>query len=78
LITLINSLTIERQHLQAELDRIVYPVLTLPSEITSDIFIQSIPRDSNPSRHTAPLLLTQICRQWRAIALATPSLWQSI
>ncbi|KAJ7276624.1 hypothetical protein C8J57DRAFT_193826 [Mycena rebaudengoi] len=77
---LIDDLVAERKYLQAELDSIVYPVLTIPSEITSHIFSESIPADSNasPSRHIAPLLLTQICRLWRAIALATPSLWQSI
>ncbi|KAJ7276638.1 hypothetical protein C8J57DRAFT_1176996 [Mycena rebaudengoi] len=77
---LIDSLVAERKHLQAELDSIVYPVLTLASEITSHIFSESISaeRGASPSRHAAPLLLTQICRLWRAIALATPSLWQSI
>ncbi|KAJ7921446.1 hypothetical protein B0H13DRAFT_2655962 [Mycena leptocephala] len=31
-----------------------------------------------PSPHAAPLLLTQICRQWREICLDTPDLWASI
>ncbi|KAJ7479704.1 hypothetical protein FB451DRAFT_1239641 [Mycena latifolia] len=74
----IDTLTAERQHLQAELDSIVYPVLTLPVEITSHIFLHSIPKNKEPSSYTAPLLLTQICRQWRAIALAAPNLWQSL
>ncbi|KAJ7467529.1 hypothetical protein FB451DRAFT_394160 [Mycena latifolia] len=75
---LIDTLTTERQLLQTALDSVVYPVLTLPPEITSNIFLQSIPEDATPSRHASPLLLTQICHQWRAIALATPGLWQSI
>jgi hypothetical protein len=78
LTTLIEALTTERQHLRAQLDSIVYPVLTLPPEISSHIFLHAIPTHSKPSSLTAPLLLTQICRQWRAIALATPSLWQSL
>ncbi|KAJ7479753.1 hypothetical protein FB451DRAFT_1365468 [Mycena latifolia] len=77
LAALIDTLTAERQHLQAALDAIIYPVLTLPPEITSHIFMQSIPEDMKPTRRSAPLLLTQICHQWRAIALATPQLWQS-
>ncbi|KAF7334600.1 F-box domain-containing protein [Mycena venus] len=64
--------------IQDELDSIVYPVLTLPAEITSHIFTQSLPIDATPSRYAAPLLLTQVCRLWRTIALATPNLWQSI
>ncbi|KAJ7738163.1 hypothetical protein B0H16DRAFT_1465922 [Mycena metata] len=31
-----------------------------------------------PHRKLAPLLLAQICGQWRAVALQTPQLWRSI
>ncbi|KAJ6557901.1 hypothetical protein B0H19DRAFT_1148936 [Mycena capillaripes] len=75
---LIDALITERQQVQHQLDSIVYPVLTLPAEITSHIFVHSLPKDKKPSRHTAPLVLTQICHLWREIALATPALWQSI
>ncbi|KAJ7620661.1 hypothetical protein B0H17DRAFT_859233, partial [Mycena rosella] len=68
----------ERQELRAKLDTIVYPVLTLPPEITSHIFLQSMPKDAKPSPLAAPLVFTQICRQWRAIAFTTPNIWQSI
>ncbi|KAJ7181611.1 hypothetical protein C8R43DRAFT_969644 [Mycena crocata] len=78
LTVLIDTLTAEQARIQVELDSIVYPVLSLPNEITSNIFLQSIPSDAQPSRHTSPLLLTQICRQWRAVAFATPGIWQSI
>ncbi|KAJ6613145.1 hypothetical protein B0H10DRAFT_2049688 [Mycena sp. CBHHK59/15] len=76
--TLIDTLTAERRRLQAASDLIVYPVLSLPTEITSKIFqytLLSIPRPSPPE---APLLLTQICREWRAIAVNDHHLWQSI
>ncbi|KAF7336943.1 hypothetical protein MVEN_02130700 [Mycena venus] len=68
----------ERQKIQDKLDSIVYSVLTIPPEITAHIFIQCLPKEIRPSRHIAPLLLTQICHDWRMIALATPSLWDSI
>ncbi|KAJ7626558.1 hypothetical protein DFH06DRAFT_1481033 [Mycena polygramma] len=77
--TLIASLTAERQRLQAESDAIVYPVLSLPTEITEEIFqrcLLSQPQMPCPSK--APLLLTQICQHWREIALNTPGLWQSL
>ncbi|KAJ7098605.1 hypothetical protein B0H15DRAFT_771834, partial [Mycena belliarum] len=72
-----------RQVIQRELDKIVYPVLTIPSEITSEIFIQCLPpspafsaeEKEGPSPSVAPLLLLQICREWRSIAIATPQLW---
>ncbi|KAJ6630351.1 hypothetical protein B0H10DRAFT_1649973, partial [Mycena sp. CBHHK59/15] len=56
----------------------VYPILTLPLEITSEIFSHCLPPNIlmvEPSTSAAPLLLTEICRTWRTIALSTPGLW---
>ncbi|KAJ7757819.1 hypothetical protein DFH07DRAFT_683770, partial [Mycena maculata] len=36
------------------------------------------PHFVRPSVKDAPLLLCQICRRWRAIALTTPQLWVSL
>lgn len=73
----IAVLTAERQSLQAESNSIVYPILSLPTELTIEVFKKCLPSDSlpTPSPSTAPLLLTQICRQWREIALDAPDLW---
>ncbi|KAJ7728194.1 hypothetical protein B0H16DRAFT_1589209 [Mycena metata] len=56
------------------------PALTIPPEITAHIFIKCLPTDglASPSPSTAPLVLAQICRDWRNIALHTPELWSSI
>ncbi|KAJ7236131.1 hypothetical protein C8J57DRAFT_1570933 [Mycena rebaudengoi] len=55
-----------------------YP-LTLPVEITSRIFLHCIDESSaRPSPTRAPLLLTQICREWKEIAFATCQLWSSL
>ncbi|KAJ7347083.1 hypothetical protein DFH08DRAFT_1080971 [Mycena albidolilacea] len=55
------------------------PILLLPPEITAKIFRQCLAPDFIcPSPHEAPLLLVQICRQWRQIGLDTPDLWASI
>ncbi|KAJ7167781.1 hypothetical protein C8R46DRAFT_870883, partial [Mycena filopes] len=58
------------------------PALTLPVEITSEIFLCCLPRTSEyflpptfESPVRAPMLLLQICRTWRAIALSSPRLW---
>ncbi|KAJ6477528.1 hypothetical protein C8R45DRAFT_1216530 [Mycena sanguinolenta] len=76
---LISSLTTERQRLRRVADTIVYPVLSLPPEITTEIFLRCIPPQSNLSEFLeAPLLLAQICRQWRQIALDIPHLWRSL
>ncbi|KAJ7191453.1 hypothetical protein GGX14DRAFT_600423 [Mycena pura] len=69
---------------QIELERrlglIVYPVLTLPNEIISRIFVNCLPDHGRvcPLQSTAPLLVAQICRCWRAIALETCQLWSSV
>ncbi|KAJ7121602.1 hypothetical protein C8R44DRAFT_786538 [Mycena epipterygia] len=48
---------------------LAYPVLTLPNEIVSRIFVDCLPSHGRvrPSRHRAPLLLAQICHHWRNI-----------
>ncbi|KAJ6605306.1 hypothetical protein DFH09DRAFT_886391, partial [Mycena vulgaris] len=56
-------------------------VLTLPPEITSEIFIHSVESNRWEDRTEAtstPLLLLQICRLWRATALSTPALWTNL
>ncbi|KAJ7255703.1 hypothetical protein C8J57DRAFT_1655267 [Mycena rebaudengoi] len=75
---LIDTLAAERLRLQAQADSIVYPVLTLPIEITVEIFRRTFPPSPSPSPLEAPLLLGQICRQWREIALNAHELWQSL
>ncbi|KAK7035935.1 hypothetical protein R3P38DRAFT_610643 [Favolaschia claudopus] len=54
-------------------------ILDLPPEITAQIFIHCLPLDLDPpSLLTAPLLLGQICTQWRTIAWQTPALWTAL
>ncbi|KAJ7914442.1 hypothetical protein B0H13DRAFT_2325323 [Mycena leptocephala] len=75
------SLKKERRLLQARLDAYVYPVLTLPNEVVSHIFLKALPRYPKApplSGPFSPTSLGQICREWRAIALSTPMLWRAI
>jgi hypothetical protein len=58
----------------------VYPILTLPNEITSEIFMHCLPSSayffpSTLNPHNAPVLLLHICKAWRSVAISTPSLW---
>jgi hypothetical protein len=53
---------------QAQLNDIVYPVLTLPPEIISEIFrwcLPPSPQFVQPDPAAVPLTLLAICRQWR-------------
>ncbi|KAJ7742585.1 hypothetical protein B0H16DRAFT_1563054 [Mycena metata] len=56
------------------------PVLTLPTEIVSEIFVHFLPYPKTPSftGRSSPNVLGQICSNWREIALSTPSLWRAI
>ncbi|KAJ7832824.1 hypothetical protein B0H13DRAFT_1734586 [Mycena leptocephala] len=71
----------EKTLLQERLDSYKYPILTLPNEITSEIFIHFLPiypLRSPIAGILSPTNLTQICRQWREVALATPALWRAM
>ncbi|KAJ7885711.1 hypothetical protein B0H14DRAFT_1339843 [Mycena olivaceomarginata] len=71
----------EKQLVQERLDSYTYPVLTLPNEIVTEIFVHFLPVYPLYPPLTgpgSPTLLAQICREWRDIALATPALWQAI
>ncbi|KAJ6576962.1 hypothetical protein DFH09DRAFT_355259 [Mycena vulgaris] len=61
----------EQDELLKDLAAIVYPILTLPEDITSEIFLQYVQDASCQS----PLCLASVCRLWRAVALATCRLW---
>ncbi|KAJ7137239.1 hypothetical protein C8R46DRAFT_1322091, partial [Mycena filopes] len=72
----LRRLTEEKTAIQKSLDSIVYPILTLPVDLTGEIFVHCLPdTPAPPSSTIAPLLLTRICRQWRNIACSTPKLW---
>ncbi|KAJ7470978.1 hypothetical protein FB451DRAFT_1135233 [Mycena latifolia] len=76
-----SSLRNERDAFQEQLDSCIYPVLTLPTEIVSEIFTHFVP--VYPARPPlvgllSPSTLGQVCRTWRQIAISTPSLWRAI
>ncbi|KAJ7633191.1 hypothetical protein FB45DRAFT_1058154 [Roridomyces roridus] len=78
---LMDPLLAEREKCQQALADYKYPILALPAEITSEIFLQFLP--SYPERPSvvgpySPSLLLQICRRWRDVALATPTLWSTM
>ncbi|KAJ7704516.1 hypothetical protein B0H17DRAFT_1126836 [Mycena rosella] len=77
----VGALHREKDLVQGRLDAYTYPVLTLPNEIISEIFVRFLP--AYPHRSpligpNSPSLLGQICRTWRNIALSTPELWRAV
>ncbi|KAJ7098453.1 hypothetical protein C8R43DRAFT_1141502 [Mycena crocata] len=78
--TSICALEAEQDLAQKRLDSYIYPVLTLPNEIVSEIFFHFLPVYSlcPPLKGDLSLfLLTHICRKWRNIAHANPTLWRA-
>ncbi|KAJ6448482.1 hypothetical protein C8R45DRAFT_1115252 [Mycena sanguinolenta] len=58
---------------------LAYPVLSLPTEITTRIFVECLPDDGATSlAECAPLLLMRVCRQWKDITLSSCQLWSSL
>lgn len=58
---------------------IVSPIHRLPTELLVKIFVHHIsPSAIFTSISHPPLLLAQICRHWRTVALGTPCLWRYI
>ncbi|KAJ7462567.1 hypothetical protein FB451DRAFT_1267000 [Mycena latifolia] len=74
----LQELKQQRSAVLSELNLVAYPVLTLPPEITAEIFKWCIDTGMRLLPSVAPLLLTRICRDWRALAFSTPALWDTI
>ncbi|KAF7321058.1 F-box domain-containing protein [Mycena chlorophos] len=74
------QLEARREGILDSLDTIVYPVLSLPVEITAEIFRHYVERAwiGGPSNTQGPVVLAAVCRTWREIALSLPALWSNI
>ncbi|KAJ7755886.1 hypothetical protein B0H16DRAFT_1458419 [Mycena metata] len=72
----------QRLAISRQLNALVYPVLTLPPEITSMIFLRFVVSASYCGsmyrRYTAPLIFLHVCTMWRDIASADSSLWAAM
>ncbi|KAJ7704174.1 hypothetical protein B0H16DRAFT_719691 [Mycena metata] len=77
----IGILRAEEKQVKKRLNSRYYPVLTLPNELVSEIFLYFLPeypRCPPMCGGLSPITLTQICRSWREIAISTPRLWRAI
>ncbi|KAJ7457961.1 hypothetical protein B0H11DRAFT_1818053, partial [Mycena galericulata] len=63
---------------QRQLNAARDPVTRLPLEISSEIFLQSLPSVPEPGVHRVPMLLLNVCNAWSEIAISTPALWAAI
>ncbi|KAJ6464475.1 hypothetical protein C8R45DRAFT_1024119 [Mycena sanguinolenta] len=77
----LSALRLEQAQVQSRLDAYKYPVLTLPTEIVAEIFMHVPPPYPSVTwlaGTLSPTSLACVCRKWRNIALAIPSLWRAI
>ncbi|KAJ7223543.1 hypothetical protein GGX14DRAFT_658466 [Mycena pura] len=76
-----TSLRTQKEQLSEDLRNYRYPVLTLPNEITVEIFLhvvsgrQGYPFTSRPHPYYSLLRLVSVCQTWRAVTLSTCALW---
>ncbi|KAJ7872061.1 hypothetical protein B0H13DRAFT_1490766, partial [Mycena leptocephala] len=71
---LLDDLQSDRNLVQHQIDSIVYPILTLPLDVTLEIL--GYCNSSDRLRvYWSPTVLLRICRKWRDIALGNPTLW---
>ena len=82
---ILDSLKQKRAHIQIQgsvddFNIILAPVRRLPPDVLGAIFCHCLATHRNPIMiaSEAPILLTQICRDWRSIALSTPQLWSRL
>ena len=56
------------------------PLRTVPDQVLQEIFQHCLPDTPYvvPSARAAPLVLTHVCRRWRAVAHGSSELWASI
>ncbi|KAJ7648392.1 hypothetical protein DFH06DRAFT_1476392 [Mycena polygramma] len=79
---------LEEEHVALSIYRsksnaILSPLRRMPPEMLSEIFCWTLPSLRNGTRRgikmtDTPWVLTHVCSRWRAIAIATPSLWSLV
>ncbi|KAF7375506.1 hypothetical protein MSAN_00438600 [Mycena sanguinolenta] len=74
---LLKKLEKDRSLTQRQLNAALDPVARLPLEVSSEIFLQSLPA-SPGGKKDVPIVLLGICNAWTDIALATPRLWTTV
>ncbi|KAJ7682398.1 hypothetical protein DFH06DRAFT_293398, partial [Mycena polygramma] len=76
---LLKNLERDKSRVQAQLNAALDPIARLPLEISSEIFLQTLPpTPERPAAQASPMLLLNVCRAWTDIAISIPQLWTGI
>ncbi|KAK7022415.1 hypothetical protein R3P38DRAFT_2960898 [Favolaschia claudopus] len=76
--TLLRDLISQSRQARHKLNLCVDPMARLPLELRSLIFLRVLPVEPVVTPKAPPMVLLNVCRLWRDIALATPKLWCDI
>ncbi|KAJ7609082.1 hypothetical protein FB45DRAFT_805728 [Roridomyces roridus] len=68
------QLQADRQSVNEQLAAVVYPIKTIPRELTSEIFLWYGCEEVS-EQAGSPFVLASVCSLWREEALRTPGLW---
>ncbi|KAJ6558206.1 hypothetical protein B0H19DRAFT_1150372 [Mycena capillaripes] len=74
----LTKLEREKSLAQRQLNTVLDPMARLPLEISSEIFLQSLPAFPEHGIVQLPMLFLKVCNFWTDIALSTPALWANI
>ncbi|KAJ7057926.1 hypothetical protein C8F01DRAFT_301530 [Mycena amicta] len=76
----LSNLRAKRKSILDSLELVAYPVLSLPVEITAEIFWHyvDVAHIGLLYHGHGPLVLASVCQAWRAIALSISALWSNI
>ncbi|KAJ3507349.1 hypothetical protein NMY22_g16959 [Coprinellus aureogranulatus] len=67
-------------HMEPVLTHYGGPIDGVPDDVLRDIFLLCLPPNRwriRPSSATPPVLLSHVCSRWRALAIASPLLWNT-
>ncbi|KAJ6558197.1 hypothetical protein B0H19DRAFT_1235138 [Mycena capillaripes] len=74
----LKNLEREKSFTQRQLNTVLDPMTRLPLEISSEIFLQSLPAFPEHGTVQLAMLFLNVCNSWTDIALSTPALWANI
>ncbi|KAF7292522.1 F-box domain-containing protein [Mycena kentingensis (nom. inval.)] len=74
----IQRLECRRKDIKEELASLTYPILDLPAEILCKVFAAAVSQSPAPGIARVMFAISAVCRLWRNVAIADPTLWARI
>ncbi|KAF7290152.1 MYND-type domain-containing protein [Mycena indigotica] len=72
------QLEARRETIRVQLSTVVYNVNALPPEVLGHVFVTSAALTEHKEVNLLLLSITSVCRRWRNVAIADPTVWQRL